>query len=239
MMDTAHPRHPSFGFRWEFQPGQDFSLAASLERRGFSHWSLRLETFLKYGGPLANFLEERSRHGPLRFFSDELPWAPAREWDMVHAMASVALLEKTAPLRLSCYRPLPEVPQPRTILEELFQRLPVSVDLSLLARDEDELDMVRRTGPIAATVHLEDWREEWENLHAAADLVAEVVIDPLSELMSPHVVAQALHGVLLHSRSNEILDISFVMPPRMSQMPLAIKRAEEVRGQLMNEGWKK
>ncbi len=239
MMESAHIRHPSFGFRWEFQPGEDLSKVDELERLGFSHWSLRVETFLKYGGPLAQFLEQRTRHAQLRLYSDILPWVPVVEWEPVHALGTAALLENTGALRLTCRRELPEVPDPQWVLECLLKRLPLATELSLLTNDENGFAVIRRAGPISATVQLDHWCEEFHNLEHAADMVAELEIDPLAADFSASVVAGQVCRLLEKSRSNAALDITFVLPSSAKGYREAASRAEQVRKRVLNLGWVK
>ncbi len=239
MMESAHLRHPSFGFRWEFQPGEDLSQVDELERLGFSHWSLRVETFLKYGGPLTQFLEKRAKHAQLRLYSDVLPWAPVVEWEPVHALATAALLENSGALRLTCRRELPEVPDPQWVLECLLKRLPLATELSLLTHDENGFAVIRRAGPISATVQLHRWRDEFHNLEHAADMVAELEIDPLVTDFSDADVARQICRLLERSRSNATLDVTFVLPPSASRYREAAARAEQVRKRVLSMGWKK
>lgn len=239
MMESAHPRHPSFGFAWEFVPGQDHSVARDLERMGFSHWSLRLETHLKYAGPLADFFEERARHAQVRFFSDYLPVAPASDWDIVHQLATVALLEKCAPARLTCRRALPQIPAPRVIIDELLARLPVSTEINLLVPSAEVMSLVRHSGEVSAAVEGQGRRAWWasELFAADVDLISEIRLDPLDESFAPEPAARDVCAVLEASRGSEPLDITFELPADPARIPVAARRAEELRAQVLSQGW--
>ncbi len=246
MMESGHPRHPSFGLEWEFVPGrdpaEDFAMAREFERSGFSHWSLRLETHLKYGGPLNAFLEERGRRAQVRFFSDYLPVAPASDWETVHRLATVALLDRSGPARLTCRRLLPQIPAPLSVLDELLARLPVSTEVNLLAATPAAFDLVRRSGEVSATVapsasaggvaRGNAWVERIAD--DDADLITEIRVDPLEDGFSIDAAAAGIRRVLESSRGTESLDVTFGLPVDSERMREAGRRAELVRDRVLS-----
>ena len=238
MMESSHPRHPSFGLRWEFLPGEDLTKARELDKMGFSHWSLRLETHLKYGGAVTYFLEERAKSSQLRFFSDYLPVAPLADWDPVHALAAVALLETTGPARLTCRKPLTEVPPPQTVLKDLLSRLPASIEVSVSADNEAAFETARRSGEISMTVGINDWLEDWEGVvRRHGDLISEIEIDPLALNFSVEAISAKIRSALTASEEAGALDIVFVLPAKTSIMTEAALRAAAVRDRVLTEGW--
>ncbi|MCM2282262.1 MAG: hypothetical protein NDI61_10495 [Bdellovibrionaceae bacterium] len=256
MMEAGHPRHPSFGLQWDFVPYRDFNFARRFERMGFSHWSLRLETHLKYGGPLAEFLEERSRHAPIRFFSDYLPVAPNADWEPIHQFGTVALLEQASPARLTCRGRLPEIPSPTTVVGAMLSQLPVAIEVNILAENASTFDLLQVLGEVSATVPaaaLSDKRlrdrllspkcepgaepGDESGSSTQADLITEIWLDPLREDLSMDQITQSICHVLEVSRSAEPLDITFALPFQASEMERAAARAEQIRERVMAGTW--
>lgn len=239
-MESGHPRHPSFGLAWEFVPGQDLTVALRLERKGFSHWALRLETHLKYGGPLGEFLQARARQGPLRFVSDYLPVAPVTDWDPVHELATIALLNQISPLRLTCRRPLPQIPMPNLVLGEMLAKLPLSTEINLQVQKPADFELVRRSGEVSASlrfgeVELDEVAKGSE--FGDADLITEIWVDPLGESFAADRAAKLIARVLEASSGTEALDVTFELPERAWDLEIAVARAEQVRDLVLSTGW--
>lgn len=240
-MESEHRRHPSFGLQWDFVPGQDLSFARELERRGFSYWSLRLETHLKYGGPLAEFLDERTRYSQVRLFSDYLPVVPRAAWDSVHRLETLAFLERLSPARLTCTGRVPQVPSPTVALENLLEALPERTEVNLFVDDSAEFQLLRDLQEVSATVRadgggteLDIWSEEERWISEVADLVTELWIDPMRPGFSAISLATRVRELLRNSRGSESLDITFLLPLDIGLMDEAARRAEDVRSLVMS-----
>jgi hypothetical protein len=202
----------NFGLRWEFTP---FAELPKLNCNGVSFASLRLETFLRYGGPLADFLKNLSL--PVNYFSDYLPVASS--WDQVHRLAMHDWYGHTSGTRrsLSCRRAIPEVPRPDKIVRELMENLPNGIELSLLVRNRKDVNAIRDLNGVFFSIEVGDWLGDPNEVSHFADRVLEIEV-PLEMIRSGHDTVKKIIGEVVQARARGSFNVVLVFPPTVDSL---------------------
>jgi hypothetical protein len=197
-----------FGLRWEFTPYAEWP---QLIRPSISFVSLRLETFLKYGGPLEEFRTNLLSAVQLQYFSDYLPVAGT--WDPVHQLASQDFLREGF---VTCRAAVPEVPSPDNIIRDLLSSLPKGVEAAVLVRNREEVNRVRDLNGIFVAISARDWLGDPNEVSHFADRVLEIEVE--TELIrSGYDTVEKIIGEVALAKSARGFSVTLVLPAVVSE----------------------
>ena len=198
----------TFGLRWDFLPFAPWPDASS-----FSFLSLRLETFLKYGGPVAQFLDEQKQKTKLRFYSDYLP--AGGSWDSVHQLSLKEFALTHKPFEIECRNVLLDLPRPADVVRELLASLPQGAEASLLVRSQADINRIRDLNGVYLAVAASDWFETPGELSHVAERIRELEIDERAfERLD---LCEKLIGEIVQASGDAELAVNFLLLPSHTQ----------------------
>ncbi len=193
----------NFGLRCEFTPFLEWPL---LVRSGYSFVSLRLETFLKYGGPLEDFRKNLSHEIKPQYFSDYLP-VSASTWDQVHQLATADFLREGF---ITCRKALSEESSAEVVVRDLLSSLPKSVEVAVLVRNREEVNRVRDLNGVFVAIAARDWLGDPLGIDFA-DRVLELEVET-DLIRSDYNAVEKIIGELVLAKASRSCNVTLVLP---------------------------